>query len=193
MSESSEFELISRVMKTRRSIRTFTAEPVGDADIEALLESATWAPNHRMTEPWRFFVLRNGSAKRAEVAKLVHDWTISNTPNQNRASVAAEEVREEVLSSPALIYVYSLPGTNDEMTEENYSATSCAVQNLMLAAHAKGLGTGWSTGKVCKPSELASVLGADDSWKMVGCLFMGHPAESPSSVRAPVADVTRWL
>lgn len=185
--------MVRQVIRTRRTVRSFTPEEVADSDIAELIDDAVWAPNHRMTEPWRFFVLRHSGAKRAEVAQLISNWTIRNTPNQQRAEIAAAEVREEVLSAPALIYVYSLPGANAEITEENYSATSCAVQNLMLSAHAKGLGVGWSTGKVCKPTDLASMLGADESWKMVGCLFIGHPAASSDSERSAATGVTSWL
>lgn len=189
---SSEFDLVQRVIQTRRTVRSFTPGEVEDSEISEIIEAAVWAPNHRMTEPWRFFVLRSRGAKRIEVAQLVFNWTISNTPNPNRAEIAAKEAQDEILRAPALIYVYSLPGTNAEITEENYSAASCAVQNLMLSAHAKGLGVGWSTGKVCKPAELASTLGADESWKMVGCLFIGWPAGLPESERVPINSVTNW-
>ncbi|MDA0232093.1 MAG: nitroreductase [Chloroflexi bacterium] len=195
MDTESEFELVSRVIKARRTVRAFTADKVADSDISEVIETAVWAPNHRMTEPWRFYVLRNGGAKRAEVAQLIYDWTVRNTPNPNRKESAAAEARDEFLDAPALIYAYSLPGPNAEITEENYSATSCAVQNLMLSAHAKGLGVGWSTGKACKPAELATLLGADESWKIVGCLFIGYqapPVVPVVPVRAPAPSVTSW-
>ena len=90
---SPEFDLVQRVIQTRRTVRSFTPDAVDDSDISELIEAAVWAPNHRMTEPWRFFVLRSSGAKRAEVAQLVFDWTIGNTPNPKRAEIAAKEAK----------------------------------------------------------------------------------------------------
>ena len=128
-----------------------------------------------------------------KIAELTHGWVLDNTPNQNRAASSAESARQELLDAPALIYVYSVSGGSAEVDEENYSATSCAVQNLMLAAHALGLGVGWSTGKPTRHPEIGKVIGAEPDSKIVGCLYMGYPDCSPVSKRAPVSAVTSWL
>ena len=93
---------------------------------------------------------------------------------------------------PALIYVYSIPDERDGMTQENYAAACCAVQNLLLAAVAEGLAGDWSTGNVVRHPGLAAALGAEPDWTMVGALFIGYPARPSASVRTPAPGVTVW-
>jgi nitroreductase len=193
MSNLDDFGTLQRLIKNRRTVRSFTPDPVDDGVIAEIIDTAVWAPNHRMTEPWRFVVLRKGGERRAAIADVVYNWTLANTPNPNRGSAAAVEAKEEILNTPALVYTFALPGANPEVSEENYAAVACAVQNFMLAAHARGLAVGWSTGRTCKPAEVRETLGVDPDWKMVGCLFIGHPAVSPVTERKPEATVTKWL
>ncbi len=79
------------------------------------------------------------------------------------------------------------------MSEENYAAVACAVQNLMVAAQASGIGVGWSTGKVCKPTELAATLGLVESARVARCLYIGYTSVEVSSSRRDSANVTNWL
>ena len=157
--------------------------------LERMLEAAVWAPNHRLTNPWRFFVLEKGGARRAAVAQLAYDNAFQRNGNDD----AAAGSRQRVLDAPALIYVYSIPADSAELTRENYAASCCAVQNLLLAAVAEGLAGDWSTGNTTRHPELAATLGADDDWELVGALFIGMPSRPSASVRAPAEAVTAWL
>ncbi|MDA1257081.1 MAG: nitroreductase [Chloroflexi bacterium] len=188
-------EVLDRLIKSRRTVRDFSADPVSDATVSELIDAAVWAPNHRMTEPWRFFVLKKDGEGRKRVGDLIHAWTFENTPNPNpdRKQASADAARREVLDAPALVYAYSLSGDSDEIAEENYAAVACAVQNFMLAAHARGLGVGWSTGKVCKPPDLAATLGLTEPARISGCLYVGYPAAAPTSSRRDSSAVTTWL
>ena len=182
-------------IRNRRTVRDFLDTPVPRDVLERVLEAATWAPNHRITEPWRFFVLQHGEQARVKVARLVHDWTLDNIPNPNEVTrrKSAEKAQREILDSPSFVYVYSVPGVNDEVTRENYAAVCCAVMNLSLAAYAEGLGVGWSTGKATKPGDLAETIGADTSWDIVGALFIGYPARMPDRQPKGLDHCTRWL
>ena len=182
-------------IRNRRTVRDFVDRPVPREVIEAMLESARWAPNHRHTEPWRVFVLQKDGDKRRAVANLVSRWTYENVknPTPERRAQSAEQVRQEVLEAPAFIYVYAIPGPNEEVTRENYAAAACAVQNMMLTAYAHGVGAGWSTGKVCLPPELPALLGAGPAWQMVGALFIGYPARAPEVQRKAPAEFAVWL
>ena len=163
---------------------------VPDRDaLQRMLDAAVWAPNHRLTNPWRFYVLEKGGEKRAEVAQLAYDNQFARTGNEENA----EGSRQRVLEAPALVYVYSVPGDTEEMTQENYAAACCAVQNLLLAAVAEGLAGDWSTGNVTRHPQLAETLGAEPDWTMVGALFIGQPSRPSASVRTPTEDVTAWL
>ncbi len=188
-----DFNSALELIRTRRTVRTFDDRAVDDATLGNIIEAATWAPNHRMTEPWRFYVLKKDGSTRKKVADLTFEWVKQNIPNQNQAEASAQAAHSELMNAPALVYVYSVSGGSPEIDEENYSATSCAVQNLMLAAHAGGLGVGWSTGKPTRHPELSKTLGADEKSKIVGCLYVGYPAEAPNGRRQDITSVVRWL
>jgi len=186
--------LILDAIRTRRNTRDFTDEPVSDSALELMIEAATWAPNHRNTQPWRFIALSKNGAMRAKAAQIVHDWTFENVknPNDERRISSSIEAQQEILDAPAFMYVYSVQGRNDEITQENYAATACAVQNLMLAAHSLGIGVGWSTGKPCL-ANVGITIGAEPDWDIVGALYIGYSAETqPEASRNPVNEVTIW-
>ena len=183
------------LIRTRRNTKQFADREVEADLIGRIIEAATWAPNHRHTEPWRFVVLPRGSKARAEVASLVHDWTYENVknPNPKRRVESAKLVRDEVLAIPAMVYIYSVPGDDDEVTQENYAAACCAAQNMQLAAHALGLAVGWSTGRTCKCEGVHRAIGADPEWQVVGAFSIGYPESTQTAERAPVTDVATWL
>ena len=163
---------------------------VPDRDaLQRMLDAAVWAPNHRLTNPWRFYIVEKDGEKRAEVAQLAYDNQFARTGNEENA----EGSRQRVLEAPALVYVYSVPGDTEEMTQENYAAACCAVQNLLLAAVAEGLAGDRSTGNVTRHPQLAETLGAEPDWTMVGALFIGQPSRPSASVRTPTEDITAWL
>ena len=173
----------------RRMNNEFTDETPSRESLQRMLDAAIWAPNHRLTNPWRFVVLERGGKKRAEVAQLAYNHMYQRNQNDEFASGS----RQRVLDAPGLIYVFSLPGDTEEMTQENYAAACCAVQNLLLAAVAEGLAGDWSTGNTTRHPQLAETMGGESDWTMVGALFIGYPARPSASVRAPVGEVTAWL
>mgnify|MGYP001169076953 FL=1 len=189
--------MVLEAIRKRRTIREFTDEEVHESLIAKIIDAAIWAPNHRNTEPWRFIVLNKNGEMRKKVAKIVHDWAYENikNPSSERRSAGAHDAQQEILDSPAFIYVYSVQGRDEEMTRENYSATSCAIQNLMLAAHSLGLGVGWSTGKPCL-ANVDTAVGAEPEWDIVGALYIGYPtnldAANQSAKRTQVDQVTIW-
>ncbi len=189
--------MVLNAIKARRTTRDFTEDPVSNSAIELMIEAATWAPNHRNTEPWRFIVLSKDGEMRKKVAKIVHDWTYENikNPNPERRKSSAREAQQEILDAPAFMYVYSVEGRDYEMTRENYSATSCAVQNLMLTAESIGIGVGWSTGKPCL-APIDTAIGAEPDWDIVGALYIGYPTDSDENKsprkRTPTNNITIW-
>lgn len=188
--------VVYEAIRGRRTARNFDGNAIEDTKIERMLGAAVCAPNHRLTEPWRFFVLEKGGTTRVSVADLVYDWTIDNALNPNPATRkrSAESVRKDILNTPVLIYVYSISGLNEEVTTENYAATCCAVQNFCLAAYAEGIAVGWSTGKSTRPERLAKLLGAEEDWTMVGALSIGYPSDTSTRLKELDSQaVTTWL
>ena len=133
----------------RRMTKEHTDDPVADEVLRRLFDAAVWAPNHRLTQPTRFFALSKHSSVRQAVADLAwqvaHEKVVNPNPDQRRR--AADASRDRVLYAPALTYAYSIPGDDDEITRENYATACCAVQNMALAAVAEGLCLDWSTGR----------------------------------------------
>jgi nitroreductase len=173
----------------RRMAWKFKDEPVPREAIERMLDVAVWAPNHRLTEPWRFFVLEKESPVRRKVAELAYDFVLEYTNLPGRALAA----RHKVLDPPMVIYVYCAPGPSEEATRENYAAVCCAIQNISLAGVAEGLAVAWETGGPVRHPDLKGVLGAEADWNMVAMLSIGAPAENLTSRRTPVSNFVRWF
>ena len=169
----------------RRSAWKFSGRPVDLMAVERMLDAAIWAPNHRLTEPWRFFVLEQASSERTKAAELAVEFQLERTGDQRRADAA----RQKVLEPPVVIYVYTVPGPDDETTKENYDLVCIAAHNISLAGAAEGLAVTWETGGVMPHPGLGKMLGAGDSWQMTAMLMVGHPGEHPVSRRSPVSGV----
>lgn len=180
---------VYRAIYRRRMAWRFKDLPVSREIISRLLDTAVWAPNHRLTEPWRFFVLERDTPTRKRVAELAYAYSLEGNGSRGRAEAA----REKVIAPPALVYVYSLPGANEEVTQENYAAVCCAVQNVSLAAVAEGLTVTWETGRITRHPELPAALGAEPDWLMVGALSIGVPDEELNPARTPAGAFISWL
>ena len=179
----------------RRMTKELTGVEVPRSVLERMLEAAIWAPNHRLTNPWRFIVLAKDSPIRKQVAELAWQTTYDNVanPNPEQKKNSADASKGRVLDAPAMMYAYSVPGPDEETTKENYASVCCAVHNMALAAVAEGLVLDWSTGGISKLPGLAKMLGADDDWAMVGALFIGEPVNLPTSRRDAAPSIVSWL
>ncbi len=152
-----------------------------------MLDLAVWAPNHRVNEPWRFYVL-DGAAL-AAVGRIARQITYAKIIEVGGgAEVAARKADEAAVtwaSVPALLYVTAQIDPNPEIEWENYGAVCCAIQNFMLAAHAGGLATSWSSGAVAQASALRELTGATDHERMVGLIRAGFPGPGGAYARWP--------
>ena len=182
--EVSVYEALYR----RRMAWRFKDTPVDRETINRILDTAVWAPNHRLTEPWRFFVLEKDTDARQQAAEAAYEYSLEGG-NRGRAEAA----RQKVLEPPVLIFVYSKPGDNEGVTRENYASVCCAVQNMSLAAVAEGLTVTWETGRITRSPHLRKILGAKKKWQMVGALSVGVPDEELNPPRTPAAQFTTWL
>ena len=179
----------------RRNVKEFTAEPVSDETLERMFSAAIWAPNHRLTDPTRFFAVRKDSPLRKKIAETAWQTTYDGVanPNTDQKKRSADASRDRVLNAPAMVYVYSLSGDNEEVTQENYATSCCAVHNMALAAFAEGLSIDWSTGGLTRLPRLTQTLGADGDWTMVGVVFAGQAKAIPSTQRMSHSEVVSWL
>ena len=180
-------------IKNRRNTKEFTDFEVQDEDIKMLLDAAVWAPNHRNTEPWRFVVVR----KNAEIKSRIAEGLV-NLQGQMSGTKLPEEHKQRicdgVITSPTLIFVFSLIGDTDETTEENYGAVCCAIQNIHIVAESMGLSVGWSASRMSKISNLAAIFGTyKEELKIAGVLTVGYAEPMPNKTRINYRELTKWF
>ena len=172
----------------RRMAWKLKDQPVPREAIDRMLATAVWAPNHRVTEPWRFFLMEKDSPLRKRIAQVAYEGTAKDPENQRRA----EKYYGDILSPAVLMFVYSVPGDNEEVTRENYASTVCAMHNIALAGHAEGLSVTWETGRISRVAGIQEALGAGPDWSVVAMVSIGYPDEVSASRRTPVTEFVRW-
>tara|TARA_B100001029_G_scaffold133149_2_gene112048 strand:+ start:805 stop:1368 length:564 start_codon:yes stop_codon:yes gene_type:complete len=182
---------ILQIIKNRRNTKQFSEKEVENSDINMILESAIWAPNHRNTEPWRFVVIPKSSPNKNHISN-----GLINVQESNQKKLNDDQKKEIILGvekTPCYIFVFTEISENPEITEENYGAVCCAIQNMQLTATAIGLGVGWSTGKISKINDLNNILGVEPSLKIVGVLSIGYPSSQAKKTRKTYDSLTKWM
>ncbi len=183
---------IFHAIESRRSIKTFTDRPVSDEAIRQILSMAVLAPNHRMTEPWRFYVL--GPEARAAYGAALGARKAKRVEDEEAARAVIEKVEATHRDLPAMMAVSMPLDDNPEIREEDYAATYMAIQNLCLAACAIGLGTHVKSGAVMDDPRARAAVGVGEGERIVATIHMGEPAETPSpKTRHDAADDTTWV
>lgn len=179
---------IIEALRTRRTAGAFTAEPPPMEAVERAIEAATWAPNHHLTEPWRFHLL-TGRARAAIAAAAGETLPPEKDTDEERSALRAKFGR-----APVLVVVTQAAGDADAVRDlEDYAACVCATQNLLLAAHAQGLAAKWSTGKLAHSAGVRRYLGLGGRDRIVAFVYLGYAAAASASEprRSPPA-VTRY-
>jgi nitroreductase len=183
---------VSDAIAHRRSIKKFTDRPIAREDIEALLDAAVLAPNHHLTQPWRFYVL--GPAARRGYGLALGDRKARKLTDPVQAAAVREKTGAEYEAFPALIAVAMTLHETAETREEDYAAVMQAVAYLMLAAVERGLGTHIRTGAVLEDPSARAAIGAGEGERVVALVSVGVPAEVPApKVREGAAAVTKWI
>lgn len=182
----------TEAIQSRRSIKRFTDRPVSRGEIEPLLELAVLAPNHRLTQPWRFYVL--GPDARHAYGLALGDRKAKRQPDPESGRRLRDAVAEEHRALPCMIVVAVVDNDNPEIREEDYAATMMAIENLALAAVDRGLGTHLKTGGVMQDKAARSAVGVKENERIVAVVNLGQPAEAPAQKnRQPATGVTVWV
>lgn len=193
--EVGEMELFE-ALKARRSIgKVQLDKEVPKELIEQIIETATWAPNHHRTEPWRFFVLTGDGRKPLgdTLARIAAKGMDDPSTEENQGKL--EKARKNPFRAPVIIVAAVEPSEEDKIIlQEEYAAVHAGVQNMLLAAHALGLGAVWRTGKPSYDPEVSKHFGLSDKGEVVGFVYVGYPDMTPAPrKRRTVSEVTKWI
>jgi len=179
---------------TRRTIKEFTDQPIPHDLLHKALDAGRWAQNHRMTEPWRFYIL--GPQTQRAIAVISADVLLATAKAdaETLAKMCADQ-EAKILTKPRIVAVTCALCGDQEIEQEDYAAVACAVQNIQLAAWELGLGMQWGSSRFTTAPETYATLGADPAReRIVGLLYFGFPAAVPGAkARKSLAEVSRNL
>lgn len=187
-------ESISELIRNRKSIypQHYIQKEIDKNTIDNILENATWAPNHKKTEPWRFIVFHS-EVGRQSLSTYFSDYYQKNTAPENFSEIQQKKASEKPLQSACVIAIVMQHHLDNILPEwEEVAAVSCAVQNMWLSCTAAGIGSYWSSpGSILKANEF---LNLKEGEKCLGLFFMGyHEAPTADRKRTSVDEKTSWL
>jgi F420 biosynthesis protein FbiB-like protein len=188
-------------IRNRRSIRRYRPDPVPDELLAELLAAATWAPSAHNRQPWRFAVVRSPDGK-AELARAMGHRLQTDLEADGVAEevIAADVARsyDRLAAAPVLVVICltmaDMDAYPDERRRQNervmaIQSTAMAGQNLLLAAHAVGLGGCWLCAPLFCPETVRHRLGLRDDWEPQGLITLGYPDQERNKSRRPLDDV----
>jgi len=179
-------------IKTRRSVKEYDPTEIPREWIEELLDAAHWAPNHKLTHPWRFHVFTGEGRERLVAARQAAVRWAAEKKGEPVSEDALNFARSKCYSSPVVIIVSMVTNENEIVDQENYAACWCAIQNMLVAATARGLGSYPSTGAWVDQNFLGPILGLMEKERPVACVFLGYSEQKTMAKRLPVDRHTSW-
>jgi coenzyme F420-0:L-glutamate ligase/coenzyme F420-1:gamma-L-glutamate ligase len=198
-------QCVQKTIFERRSIRRYTDQPVSREIINTLLNAAIQAPSAHNRQPWRFAVVTQPEAKdslaTAMGTRLQKERTADgDDPADIDRDVARSYTR--LTGAPALIVLSTsmkdMDTYPDALRAHNEwvmatQSTAMAGQNLLLMAHALGLGACWVCAPLFVPDIVKTVLNLPGDWEPQGLLTLGYPAQSRQKSRAPLTEKTVYI
>ncbi|MEA2419358.1 MAG: hypothetical protein QOE60_1564 [Thermoleophilaceae bacterium] len=166
---------LEAAIRTRRTHKAYGAEPVARELLEELLELARWAPNHNLTNPWRFRVLGPDSLAALKQA-------------------AGPEAAAKLDRAPTLVVASQVRSDDAVQDEEDLCAVASAISYVLLGAHARGLAGYWRTPAVLRSEEGRAAVGVPADERVLGLIHLGPPrqAKEPPE-RLPPGDYVTFL
>lgn len=166
---------LEQAVRERRTHKAFAPEPVDRATLGELLDLARWAPNHHLTEPWRFRVLGPAALERLKAA-------------------VGPEGAAKLDRAPTLVAVSQVLAADPVQDAEDRDATAVAAYIVLLAAHGRGLAGYWRTPAILREPAGRAALGIPDAERVLGLLHLGRPRQQQRTPqRAPAEQVVSYL
>jgi F420 biosynthesis protein FbiB-like protein len=192
-------------IESRRSIRSFDDRPVPRALLERILKTACAAPSAHNAQPWRFAVASAGEERRRLAGRMADEFRRDLRADGLKDSDVDERVGralQRLLTAPAAIILCSATGGTDRYLDERrrqaeqtmtLQSVSLAGGQLLLAAHAEGLGACWMCGPLFAPQAVREALRLPEEWEPQALIILGWPAEQPGPRdRRPFDETVVW-
>ncbi|HEV2592240.1 MAG TPA: nitroreductase family protein [Gaiellaceae bacterium] len=166
---------VETAIQARRTHKQYGSEPVPEDVLRDLLDLARYAPNHHMTQPWRFRML--GPATRTALDAVVPEKEVV-----------------KLRRAPTLVLATAVLSGDAEQDEEDLHAAACAVYAVLLGATSRGLASYWRTPKCLELPEARALLGLGDEERVVALIHLGPAvSEPPEKDRLPLGEIVSRL
>ena len=184
---------LMKLIKDRRTCYQFAdaqTHPIKDDVIYECLEAARWAPNHKLTQPWRFWIIGD-QAKQLLAHIYADNRALKNADSSSDLyqNIYSKSVKK-YMAIPKIVLVGQVLNEERVIQKEDYAACSCAIQNFQLMAYSLQLGVQWSTGPILKDERTIKKLNIDSKQiELIGALYIGHHkpgCQKPTSTREPL-------
>lgn len=179
----------NQVVSERRSIFKFKPIPLPVDEIKPLITVATYAPNHHLTQPWRFVLL--GKQNQRQLAEFygIEKAFKAMIPDEKVTERIKQQAIDKMMAVPAILLVTCRLDKQIALQEDDLAATHCAVQNLLLAATDRGIGSQWSTHPVIKDIDAMAAMQINlQAEKCVAMVYLGYADVIPSMAERKSAD-----
>ncbi|MBP6209623.1 MAG: nitroreductase family protein [Anaerolineales bacterium] len=179
---------LHHLLRTRRSIRRFKADPIPDSVIESILTTSTYAPSAHNRQPWRFAIVKQkarslksrlGLAITSKMREDMQAEGAMDTDIEKRVNSSLRRIEEAPL---AIILCRDVEDVRVDTEQEKVMGTQSVASaglQLLLAAHAEGLGGNWICWPLYAPEAVRTVLDLPYSWEPQAMYFLGYPEEEP--------------
>lgn len=186
---------ITDLIRERRTIRPkdYTERVVQRDMLERILTNGTWAPNHGMTQPWRFKVYTGDG--RHSLGTTLQDAYKKTTPADKFLERKWRGLMDNPMSSSVVVAICMKRQEIGKISElDELLAMGCCVQNMYLTCTAYGLGAFWSTPKVMSEQSVSSFLNLEEGERCLGFFYIGYPVgDWPKGYRTPLAEKVEWI
>ncbi|MEP7196676.1 MAG: nitroreductase [Saprospiraceae bacterium] len=188
------FNILTQIIRNRRAIypQSYLPGQIDQSILETLIENATWAPNHKKTQPWRFVIFTGASLNK--LSSFLSEFYKLNVSSESFNEIKYKKAGEKALQSAAVIAICIERSPESLIPAwEETAAVACAVQNLWLSASAMGIGSYWSSPEAIRA--LPEFLNLTSNQECLGLFYMGwmdKDLKTPSDRKA-LQDVIRYF
>ncbi|WP_029408676.1 nitroreductase [Thiomicrorhabdus sp. Milos-T2] len=190
-----------KLIKERRTCYQFLdskIHPIDSIELQNCLQAAIWAPNHKLTQPWRFYIA--GENLKNQLAEVYADNRAKKKTQSDPSCYQSfyEKALQKFRAIPQVILVGQVIVEDPIVRQEDYAACACAIQNFHLMAWQQNMGMQWSTGPIINDSRTYKLLNIEpENIQLIGALYLGKIEENCQPKippkRKPIEEVTIYF